>query len=95
MGLSEQEVRHVALLSRLQLSEEEVRAYTEQLGKILGYVEKLKELDTAKVEPMVTAAASGNVLRSDTPAPVLPREAALASAPEQDGEYFRVPPVLE
>ena len=95
MALSEKEVRHVALLSRLQLSDEEVHAYTEQLGKILGYVEKLKELDTRDVEPMISATASGNVFRADEPRPSLKREDALASAPNHDGEYFRVPPVIE
>ncbi len=95
MSLSPEEVRHVALLSRLHLSDAEVNAYTEQLGKILGYVEKLKELDTRNIEPMITATSSGNVFRADEPRPSLKREDALAAAPAHDGEYFRVPPVIE
>jgi aspartyl-tRNA(Asn)/glutamyl-tRNA(Gln) amidotransferase subunit C len=95
MSLTSQEVRHVALLSRLQLSEAEVAAYTEQLGKILGYINTLNQLDTTGVEPMITAAASGNVFREDKITPGLPREAVLGCAPDQDGEYFKVPAVIE
>ncbi len=95
MSLSPEEVRHVALLSRLHLSDAEVNAYTEQLGKILGYVEKLKELDPRAGEPMITAPSSGNVFRADEPKSSLKREDALAAAPAHDGEYFRVPPVIE
>ena len=95
MSLTAQEVRHVALLSRLYLSDAEVTEYTEQLGKILGYINKLNQLDTTGVEPMITAAASGNVFREDKIVPGLTREAALSTAPDQDGEYFKVPAVIE
>lgn len=95
MALSEQEVRHIALLSRLQLTDDEVKLYREQLTKILDYVEKLKKLDTTGVEPMISASVQGNVFRADEPRPSLPREAAFESAPSHDDEYFRVPPVIE
>lgn len=95
MALSEQEVRHVALLARLELTPEEVRLYASQLGRVLEYVEKLKNLDTAQVEPMITPTGRGNVFRADVPRPGLPREEALRAAPEHDGEHFRVPPVFE
>jgi aspartyl-tRNA(Asn)/glutamyl-tRNA(Gln) amidotransferase subunit C len=95
MALSKEVVRHVAMLSRLELSEEEVELYATQLGKILDYVETLKALDTSRVEPMVTAAVTGNVFREDEPREGLGREEALRSAPEHDEEYFRVPRVIE
>jgi len=95
MALSEKEVRHVALLSRLHLTDEEVKHYTEQLGKILVHVEQLKKVDTSNVEPMITATTSGNVFREDVPRPSLKREDALLSAPDHDDEYFRVPAVIE
>ena len=95
MALTPEEVAKVAKLSRLSLSEKEVQTYSDQLGKILTYVEKLKALDTAKVEPMITAAADGNVFRADEVRPGLKREDALKSAPSHDDEFFRVPPVIE
>ena len=92
--LNEKEIRHVALLSRLAITDREVRTYTEQLGKILRYVEKLNELDTANVKPMITAAAGGNIFREDEPRPSLDNEQALQSSPDHDGAYFRVPPII-
>ena len=95
MALSVEEVRHVAMLSRLHLSDEDVRLYAEQMGAILDYMKQLDEVDTSKVEPMIGATASGNVFRVDEPRPSLAREDALFSAPHHDGEYFRVPPVID
>jgi aspartyl-tRNA(Asn)/glutamyl-tRNA(Gln) amidotransferase subunit C len=95
VSISKDDVKKVAVLSRLAVSENEAQVYSEQLGKILHYVHKLTELDTSKVEPMITAAASGNVFREDVPRPSLTREEALQSAPLHDDEFFRVPPVIE
>ncbi len=95
MAISNEDVVKVAKLSRLALSGGEVATYTEQLGKILMYVEKLNAVDTAQIEPMITAAADGNVFRPDEPKPTLERKAAFESAPAHDDEFFRVPPVIE
>ena len=95
MAITREEVIKVAKLSRLALSEDEVQLYTQQLGKILHYVEKLNAIDTSKVKPMITAAAAGNVFRPDVHRPGLSREDALHSAPAHDDEFFRVPPVIE
>ena len=95
MALSAKEVRHVALLSRLELSDDEVDLYTEQLGKVLDYVNKLDALDTSDVAPMITAASTGNVFREDKLGESLDRKDALQSAPDHDDEYFRVPRVIE
>ena len=95
MSITPEDVLKVAKLSRLALSEKEVQANAEQLSKILNYVEKLNALDTSKVEPMITAVTTGNVFRADQVRPSLTREQALQSAPAQDDEFFRVPPVIE
>ena len=95
MSISPEDVLKVARLSRLALSENEVHTHVEQLSKILSYVEKLNALDTSKVEPMLTAVATGNVFRADKVRPSLTREQALQSAPSHDDEFFRVPPVIE
>ncbi len=95
MSITPDQVRHVALLSRLQLGEDEIARYTKQLDAILGHVDQLNALDTSNVEPMITATVSGNVFRADEPRPSLTREEALQSAPKSDGEFFVVPKVIE
>lgn len=95
MAISNADVTKVAKLSRLALSEHEVAQYTEQLGKILLYVDKLNVPDTSAVEPTITAAADGNVFRPDVVKATLDRKAAFESAPAHDDEFFRVPPVIE
>jgi len=94
MKLSRQEVEKVSLLARLRLSEAELETMTRQLGAIVGYVEKLSELDTEDVAPMAHAAETTNVFAEDDVAPSLPREKALQNAPKHDGECFQVPAVL-
>jgi len=92
--LSLEEVQHVARLARLELAEAEQRQMTEQLNAILGYMEKLNELDTGAIEPMTHAARIANVFREDRRQPSLARELALANAPDSDGANFVVPKVI-
>lgn len=94
MAISRQEVEKVALLGRLRLSEAELQTMTSQMGDILGYVELLDELDTDGVEPMVHALEVHDVFRDDSVRESLPREQALANAPDADEECYRVPAVL-
>jgi len=94
MSLSRQEVEKVALLARLQLSEEELTTMTTQLGQILEYVDQLSELDTEGVESMAHAIDMSNVFAEDEVKPSLDREDALANAPKRDDECYRVPAVL-
>ena len=94
MALSQDDVRKLALLARLEISESEVQHLGPQLESILGFVAKLSELDTTDVEPMTTALDVDNRWRPDELTPGLDREAALANAPAADDECFRVPPVL-
>ncbi|MCA9199254.1 MAG: Asp-tRNA(Asn)/Glu-tRNA(Gln) amidotransferase subunit GatC [Planctomycetales bacterium] len=94
MSLNRSDVEKVALLARLQLSEAEVDAMTNQLGKIVAYVEMLSELDTNDVPPMAHAVELENVFADDVVRPSLDRMDALKNAPKADEECFRVPAVL-
>jgi aspartyl-tRNA(Asn)/glutamyl-tRNA(Gln) amidotransferase subunit C len=89
------EVRKVAKLSRLSLSEEEIAEFTGQLAAILDYVAKMNELDTAGVEPLAHCLPISNVFRQDVIRESLGTEKTLANAPERDGEFFKVPKILE
>lgn len=93
--LSAEQVRKVARLARLKLTEAEVDTFTLQLGQILGYVHVLDQLDTENVEPMAHAVDVANVFREDIPKESLPHESALANAPKSDGQTFLVPPILD
>lgn len=94
MTISRQEVEKVALLARLRLSDAELETMTSQMGDILSYIELLDELDTEGVEPMAHALEVHDVFRDDTAQPSLPREQALANAPDADEQCYRVPAVL-
>ncbi|MGD9126955.1 MAG: Asp-tRNA(Asn)/Glu-tRNA(Gln) amidotransferase subunit GatC [Planctomycetia bacterium] len=94
MAISREEVEKVALLARLRLSDAELETMTSQMGDILGYIELLDELDTDGVEPMAHALDLHDVFRDDVVRPSLPRDRALANAPDADGECYRVPAVL-
>ena len=89
------EVEHVARLARLDLSPEEKERMRAQLDAILAYIDKLRELDTADVEPTSHAIPVTNVMREDEIRPSFPREEMLANAPELDGDFFRVPKIIE
>ena len=92
--LTDQEVRRVAKLSRLLLSDDEVARFGAQLSNVLDYFTKLSELDVEDVQPMAHAADVTNVLREDVPKDGLSTEAALANAPVQMPPFFKVPKVL-
>ncbi|MEM9138058.1 MAG: Asp-tRNA(Asn)/Glu-tRNA(Gln) amidotransferase subunit GatC [Cyanobacteria bacterium P01_F01_bin.42] len=88
------QVHKVALLARLALSEEEEVQFTEQLGGILDYFEQLGELDVADVPPTTRAIDVSNITREDDQQIYGERDAILAAAPEQDGDFFKVPKIL-
>jgi aspartyl-tRNA(Asn)/glutamyl-tRNA(Gln) amidotransferase subunit C len=92
--ISRQEVRHVALLARLELSENEEERMTGQMNSILGYMEKLNELDTEGIEPTTHAIQLQNVFRPDLVRASLDRKDSLANAPGTDGVNFTVPRVI-
>ncbi len=94
MSLSENDVRNLALLARLELSDEEISTMGPQLDSILGFVKQLSELDTEEVEPMTTALDVDNRWRADEQVESLSNDQALQNAPARDDDSFLVPPVL-
>ena len=89
------DVEHVARLARLALTDVEIERMREQLNGILAYIEKLNALDTEGVDPTSHAVPLVNVMRDDAPGPCLPRDEALANAPDRAGDFFRVPRIIE
>ena len=89
------DVKYVAHLARLCLTPEEEVKLSAQLANILGYIEKLRELDVSNVEPTAHAVPMVNVTRADEVRPSLPHEDALRNAPKQAGGLFVVPKVVE
>jgi len=88
------DVRYVAKLARIALSEEEVARFGEQLGNLLEHVNVLSELDTAAVPATAQVVESRNVERPDDVLPCLDRETVLAMAPQRQGGFFRVPRII-
>jgi len=95
MKLNRKDVEHVALLSRLDLSETELDKFTGQLDAILEYIDVLNQVDTSTVEPMAHVLEIRNVMRADEVQPSLPREAALQNAPDAEDGFFKVPKIVE
>jgi aspartyl-tRNA(Asn)/glutamyl-tRNA(Gln) amidotransferase subunit C len=92
MAISRDEVLHVARLARLELSDDEVERFTEQLSAILEAVAKVSELDLTDVEPTAHPLDIVNVWAEDEPQSCLPVEEALANAPDTHAGFFKVPP---
>lgn len=98
MALTEKEVRYVAELAHLQLTDGEVREFLPQLDSVLEYVAKLNELDIGGVEPMAQVLAERSAdfaLRSDVPRKTFTPDEALSNAPEAGDGLFKVPRVIE
>ena len=89
-----EQVRKVAHLARLHLTPEEENKFVGQLGDILDYFEQLSELDTDKVAPTTRAIELSNIMRADELKPFVDRDDILNIAPEQDGDFFKVPKIL-
>ncbi|MBA2175965.1 Asp-tRNA(Asn)/Glu-tRNA(Gln) amidotransferase subunit GatC [Halobacillus locisalis] len=93
--ISKEEVKHVANLARLAISEEEAETFTKQLDDIITYAEQLNELDTEGVEPTTHVLDLKNVMRKDEPKKWIEQEDALNNAPDHQDGQFKVPSVLE
>ena len=93
--IDEAQVRHVAKLARLNLSDQEVRLFTGQLATILEHFRQLEQVDTEGVAPLAHPLSPAGVTRADEPQPALNPESALANAPARAGDLFRVPPILD
>jgi aspartyl-tRNA(Asn)/glutamyl-tRNA(Gln) amidotransferase subunit C len=92
--ISRDDVAHVALLSRLLLTDDELTRYTDQLGDILDHARAMSTLDLDGVEPMTHPYPLRNVMREDVVGALSDRDEVLASAPAAESGMFRVPPVL-
>ncbi|MCB0258654.1 MAG: Asp-tRNA(Asn)/Glu-tRNA(Gln) amidotransferase subunit GatC [Calditrichaeota bacterium] len=95
MQISLELVEHIARLAKLSFSPEEKKRLAGELATILGYIEKLNELDTADIEPLSHASEITNVMRADETGPSLPVETALGNAPDRKDGFFKVPKVIK
>lgn len=95
MSVSDADVRKIAKLARLRLSDEEIARYGGQLTKILESMAELAALDTKNVPPTTSVLGAVNVMREDAPRPFEDRERLLENAPDRDGPYFKVRKVIE
>jgi aspartyl-tRNA(Asn)/glutamyl-tRNA(Gln) amidotransferase subunit C len=92
MAISREEVLNVARLARLELTDDEVTRFQEQLSAILDAVSKVSELELSDVPPTSHPLEIDNAWGEDVPRPSLTLDEAFANAPDRDGDYFRVPP---
>lgn len=96
MRITEKDVLYVADLANLELTSQERQRMVKDLDSILSYIDLLNELDTANVPPMSqVSTTTNNASREDTPRPSLPHKNAMANAPSTDGDFFKVPKVIE
>jgi aspartyl-tRNA(Asn)/glutamyl-tRNA(Gln) amidotransferase subunit C len=95
MPSGELDVKYVAQLARITLTPDEEKKLGAQLGNILGYIEKLRELDVSNIEPTAHAVPLVNITRADAVAPSLPHAEALRNAPRQANGLFVVPKIVE
>ncbi len=95
MPLSREQVKHIATLARVGLSDEDIARFSHQLSEILDYFERLRQVDTEGVPPTAHTLPLHNVMRDDEPAPAYPREEILANAPLREADYFRVRAILD
>jgi aspartyl-tRNA(Asn)/glutamyl-tRNA(Gln) amidotransferase subunit C len=89
------DIKYVAHLARLQITTEEEQKFGAQLGQVLGYIEKLRQLDVSQVEPTAHAVPLVNVTRSDEIRPSMSNEEALGNAPARANGLFLVPKIVE
>jgi len=94
MQVTSEMVDKMARLARLEFNDADKEAIRLDLEKMIAFVEKLNELDTSNVEPLIHMSESVNILRDDKTGGSISREEALRNAPDTDGTYFRVPKVI-
>ena len=95
MGISREEVKHIAKLARLEFSEQEIDRFTEQLSTILDYVSKLNELETGNVKPTSHVIDLKNCFKEDEVKDSLPVDDSLRNAPQREKNFFKVPKIIE
>lgn len=95
MKITKDDVKHIARLSRLYVTDEEMETFSNQLSSIIEYVEQLNSLNTSDIEPTSHIIPLKNVMRSDIIEPSLPAKNALKNAPNAVGAFYRVPKIIE
>lgn len=95
MKIKEETVQHIAHLARLKFEGDEVKSIQQDLNNMIDFMDKLNELDTSNVEPLVFMSEEVNVLREDIAEETIKVEDALKNAPKKDSDYFRIPKVLD
>lgn len=95
MKITSEDVKYIARLSRLSLSDKEIAIFSGQLSSIIEYVEQMNRLDTSNIEPTSHVIPLNNIMRDDIPAASLPVEDALKNAPDSTEKFYRVPKIIE
>ncbi len=95
MKLSIDDIKKVAKLARIEFSEDELQQFTTQLDSIIGYIEKMNELDTGAISPTSHVVDVKNVMREDEVRESLPREESIKNAPLAEEGFFKVPKIIE
>jgi len=95
LPLTPDEVKHIARLARVGLSDDDIALFQVQLSEILDYFQRLREVDTEKLPPTAHTLAMHNVMRDDEPLPSCDKEEVLANAPQREDDLFRVRAILE
>ncbi len=95
MALSREQVERVAELARLGLSDDEIDRFQQQLSQVLGHMQALDTVDTSTIPPTAQVIPLHSVMRDDVVRPSLPVEDVLRNAPRREGDFLKVPPVLE
>lgn len=95
MKISAEEIKKIALLSRLEIKEDQIDSVGKQLNDILSYMDLMSQVDIADVKPTAHAVSMSNVMRDDVPQESISNEKALLNAPEPENGYFKVPKVIQ
>ena len=88
-------IDHIAMLARLELTNEEKEIFSKQLSSIIEYINKLNELDTTSIKPTAHILPIKNIFRDDKLKPSLPKDKALQNAPGRTDDFYRVPKIIE
>lgn len=95
MAIKKEDVKHIAKLARLKLNDKEIDYFADQLSKIIDYIGQLKEVDTSNIEPTSHVLLIQNVFRKDIVESSLKQSDVLKNAPSKEGEFFKVPRIIE
>lgn len=95
MKLSQEDIKRIALLGRLEIEDDQLGKVDKILNDILSYMDMIEQVDVEGVEPTAHAVAMQNVMRDDVLQESLSNEQALSNAPEKENGYFKVPKVIQ